>query len=149
MLLVLGRSDLFLKLEIFKKAIAVIPIVLGIVIGIYWMLISSVFVGVIHYYINSYYSGKLLNYPFFSQVKDIMPAFVISFIGASIAFLICIVFQVCVYSGFIFWNNLFILLISCATGAFVSFMLFKHTNNPEFKEIRNIIIRLVGKFRKR
>jgi hypothetical protein len=75
MLQIQGRSDLFLYLEIIKKAIAVIPVLLGIFIDIYWMLWGSVVVGLISYYINSYYSGKLINYGVKEQIKDILPSF--------------------------------------------------------------------------
>ena len=45
MLQVQGRSDLFLRLEIIKKCIAVIPLCLGIFVGIYWMLWGSLCAG--------------------------------------------------------------------------------------------------------
>lgn len=44
MLQVKGRSDLFLKLEIIKKVIAILPISLGVFYGIEVMLLGSVFV---------------------------------------------------------------------------------------------------------
>lgn len=71
MLQVQGRSDVFLFIEILKKIVSVIPICMGIFIGIYWMLISSIFAGIINYFINSYYTGKLLGYTSWMQIKDI------------------------------------------------------------------------------
>ena len=62
MLQVQGRSDLFLKLEIVKKIIAVGPLLLGIFVGIYWMLIGSVLTGFFAYYLNARYSGPFLKY---------------------------------------------------------------------------------------
>ena len=53
MLQVQGRSDLFLKLEIIKKIVAVGPLLLGIFVGIYWMLIGSVMTGFFAYYLNA------------------------------------------------------------------------------------------------
>ena len=64
MLQVQGRSDLFLKLEIIKKIIAIGPLILGIFISIEWMLISNIFIGVFSYYLNALYSGILVNYSF-------------------------------------------------------------------------------------
>ena len=148
MLLVLGRSDLFLKLEIYKKTIAVIPIVLGIFIGIYWMLVSSVIVGVIHYYINAYYSGKLLGYTFINQVKDIMPSFLISLAGAGVAFFCYHIVQDFIYSGYDFWVNLIILLTLSSLGLFISLFLFTRTHNPEFCELRGIAINTFGKLKR-
>ena len=76
-----GRSDLFLKLEIIKKIIAVGPIVVGIVYGIEYMLWGGVLTSFIAYFLNSYYSANLINYPTSEQIKDILPTFLISFSG--------------------------------------------------------------------
>lgn len=86
MLQVQGRSDLFLKLEIIKKAVYVIPIVLGIYCGIYTMLIANVFCGLFSYYLNAYYSGPFLDYSIMEQVKDIMPSFSISISMGAVVF---------------------------------------------------------------
>lgn len=75
MLMVSGRSDLFLKLEIVKKIIAVVPLLLGIYIGIMWMLAGSIVAGMISFVLNSMYSGKLVGYSCFAQIKDIAPTF--------------------------------------------------------------------------
>lgn len=77
-----GRSDLFLKLEIIKKIIAVGPIVVGIFYGIEYMLCGSVVTSFIAYLLNGYYSADLINYPTKEQLKDIFPTFAISMIIA-------------------------------------------------------------------
>ena len=78
MLQVQGRSDLFLKLEIIKKFIAVGPLLLGIFVDIYWMLIGSVITGWISFYLNAYYSGPYLNYSIWAQIKDITPSILLA-----------------------------------------------------------------------
>ena len=77
-----GRSDLFLKLEIIKKIIAVGPIVMGIIYGIECMLWGGVLISFIAYFLNSYYSANLINYPTSEQIKDILPTFLTSFVVA-------------------------------------------------------------------
>lgn len=62
MLQVQGRSDLFLKLEIIKKIINLGPILLGIFIDIYLMVLGSLVTSCICYYLNAYYSGPFFNY---------------------------------------------------------------------------------------
>lgn len=135
---VFGRSDLFLKLEIYKKAIAIIPIILGISMGIYWMLLGSVVVSFISYYINAYYSGPLLNYSISAQIKDISPSFLIALTGAGMTYIMQLLTQHFIYSGFGFWPNITILVVITSCGAFISFSLFKLTHNPEFGEITEI-----------
>ena len=73
-----GRSDLFLRLEIIKKVIGIAPIALGIFYGIEYMLCGSVVTSVIAYFLNSYYSAELIHYPTWAQVRDILPALLVS-----------------------------------------------------------------------
>ena len=77
-----GRSDLFLNLEIIKKIIAVGPIVVGVFWGIEYMLWGSVLTSFISFFLNSYYSADLINYPTWQQIKDILPALLVSGITA-------------------------------------------------------------------
>lgn len=82
MLQVQGRSDLYLKLEIIKKIIAVGPLLLGIFVNIHLMLAGSVITGFISYFLNAYYSGTFLNYSIREQLKDIFPSFLIALVMA-------------------------------------------------------------------
>lgn len=83
-----GRSDLFLKLEIIKKIIAVGPLLLGIFINIRWMLWAGVVTGFISYYLNAYYSGKDFEYGILDQLKDIFPSFSVAAVMAFIVYLV-------------------------------------------------------------
>lgn len=78
MLQVKGRSDLFLKLEIIKKVLAIPVIVIGIFVGIKAMIIGMIVNTVLAYYLNSYWSGKLIGYSIREQIMDILPSFVMA-----------------------------------------------------------------------
>ena len=78
MLQVQGRSDLFLKLEIIKKLLAIPTIVIGVLFGIKIMIAGMMVNSILAYYLNSYWSGKFINYPMREQIADIMPAFLLS-----------------------------------------------------------------------
>lgn len=82
MLQIQGRSDIFLELEIIKKIIAIVPILLGALVSIYWMLWGVVVTGFIAFFLNSYYTGKKLNYSSWMQLKDISPSLAVSFVVA-------------------------------------------------------------------
>jgi O-antigen/teichoic acid export membrane protein len=73
-----GRSYLFLRLEIIKKIIAIPTIILGILFGIKVMIFGMFITSVFAYYLNSYYSGKLIGYSIFEQIKDILPSFILA-----------------------------------------------------------------------
>lgn len=76
----LGRSDVFLKLEILKKILTVINLVITIPLGISAMAIGQVIQGVISTFINAYPNKKLMNYSYLEQIKDLFPSFGISII---------------------------------------------------------------------
>lgn len=87
MMALLGRSDLCLKVELYKKSIQILPIVIGVLIGIYWMLFTSVITSVIVYLLNSKYSGKLIGYSTKEQIIDIAPSITISLLIAFVVYI--------------------------------------------------------------
>lgn len=76
----LGRSDIFLKLEITKKIIGLIILCVSIFYGVYAIAIGMLIYGIISMFINAYPNFKLLNYSYYEQWKDIMPSLIISLI---------------------------------------------------------------------
>ncbi|UGU14371.1 lipopolysaccharide biosynthesis protein [Sinomicrobium kalidii] len=81
-----GRSDLFLKLEIIKKAIVIVGLIIIIPFGIYPLLIFQAVSTILMYVFNSYYSGKFIQYPTLNQLKDIMPILLLNAIVGVIVF---------------------------------------------------------------
>jgi teichuronic acid exporter len=111
MLNVKGRSDLFLKLEIVKKIMAIPTIIIGVIWGIKIMIAGIIVNTLIGYYLNSYWSGKLIGYSFKQQIFDILPSFLLALAVSGI-----------VYS-FTFWMNLSsgsLLLIQLLAGALLT-----------------------------
>ncbi len=83
-----GRSDLFLKLEIVKRIVVVIGLIITVPIGIYALLIFQAVNSVLMYFVNAHFSGKFIGYPIPEQLKDIMPIFLLSiFVGGGVYFL--------------------------------------------------------------
>ena len=68
-----GRSDLILKLESVKKGICVVGILAAIPFGIYGLLYFQLLFNFVGYYINSFYSGKMIGYSIPEQVADAAP----------------------------------------------------------------------------
>lgn len=137
MLQVEGRSDLFLRLEIIKKCIAVVPLCLGIFIGIYWMLWGSLLGGLFGFYINSYYSGKFLNYSSNAQIMDILPSLLLSAICASAVYVITYI-PVNIYA---------ILLLQLIAGFVSVITLSELFKLEEYKEIKKIVQSAITKVR--
>ncbi len=93
-----GRSDLFLKLEFLKKALSILGIISVIPFGIYGLLYFQLFFNVITFYINSIYSGELINYPVKEQLTDILPEITLS----AVTGLICYFFDAFLFQAFHF-----------------------------------------------
>lgn len=69
----MGRSDLFLKLEIAKKIVGIVVLVSTMWFGVMTMAYSLLFTSVISQIINTWPNKKLLNYGYLEQIKDILP----------------------------------------------------------------------------
>lgn len=82
----LGRSDIFLKLEIVKKVVGLSVLAVTIPIGIYAMALGMVVTGIIATLINSYPNKLLLDYSFTEQWKDLMPALILSLIMCGVTY---------------------------------------------------------------
>jgi O-antigen/teichoic acid export membrane protein len=83
-----GRADLFLRLEIIKKALVVVAILVTYRWGISAIIIGSIVVSFMAFYLNAYYTGIHLGYSFKDQVKDVAPPFTVAMImGACVHFL--------------------------------------------------------------
>lgn len=137
MLKVQGRSDLFLKLEILKKIVGIGPICLGIFVDIYWMVAGSVVSGIIAFFLNSYYSGKMIGYSSWMQIKDVGPSYGVSFlIALSVYFL--------KYLPLSFWV---ILPIQIIVGATVFFVVCETTKMEEYLEVKGIVVSMLRKFK--
>ena len=129
MLQVQGRSDLFLGLEVIKKVIALAPLFIGAFVGIIPMLWTNIAVGIIAFFLNSYYSGRLIGYSSWMQLRDIAPSYAnATFIALSVYFL-----------KWLPMSNWVVLPLQIVVGAAVSFIVCKVFQPSEYKEIREIL----------
>ncbi|WP_272582102.1 MULTISPECIES: lipopolysaccharide biosynthesis protein [unclassified Providencia] len=83
-----GRSDLFLKLEVIKKVIITIILIITIPYGINAICIGIVIQSYIALFINTYYNGKIGNLSGIIQLKALLPIWLIAIAACSIAWLI-------------------------------------------------------------
>lgn len=77
---VMGRSDLFFKLELIKKAFITIGILTAIPFGIYGLLYFQIISSFFSYFVNSWYSGRMIAYGMKEQIKDILPIILLALI---------------------------------------------------------------------
>lgn len=76
----LGRSDLYLKLEIAKFTIGLLILLTGLQFGIYALALGMVLNEIIGTILGGVVISKLLNYPFWQQWKDVIPNIFLSIV---------------------------------------------------------------------
>lgn len=74
----IGRSDIFLKLEIIKKILGILILIISIPFGINVMVIGKAVQSFICSIINAFPNRKLLGYSFTEQWKDLIPSLLLS-----------------------------------------------------------------------
>lgn len=80
LLMIKGRSDLFLKLEIIKKIVGICILCVSVPLGIVAMCYFGIISSIISLIINTYYTGKLIHVGFFKQMRDIAPTLLLSMV---------------------------------------------------------------------
>lgn len=138
MLQVLGRSDVFLGLEVIKKTIGIFPLSICIFYGILPMLYTSILITIIAYFLNSYYSGKLLGYTSWMQIKDVAPSYAIAVIVVLSVFFLK-------YLPFSYW---IILPVQIILGCIVAIYACKRFKLDEYTELKIMLESYVKKYRK-
>lgn len=105
----MGRSDLFLKLEVVKKIVGLVVLLTTMRFGVMAMAYSLLFTSVAGQIINSWPNKKLMNYSYLEQIKDILPGILLSiFMGVCVSAI-----QFCNF------NDLVTLCIQVAVGAVI------------------------------
>lgn len=103
----MGRSDLFLKLEILKKIVGLAALLITMRLGVLIMAYSLLVTSVLSQIINSWPNRKLLNYRYLDQLKDILPGI-----------LLAVFMGICIYPiSFLGLHDLLTLCIQVIAGA--------------------------------
>lgn len=136
----LGRSDLFLKLEIIKKVVGITAILITFKISVMAMAYSLLVTSVLSQIINSWPNKKLMNYSYIEQLKDILPGILLAaFMGG------------CVYCvNFLHLNNWLTLIIQVPLGAIIYIGLSALLKLESFTYVLNMVKpALLNNFRKK
>ena len=139
MLQIQDRTDIYLYLEIIKKVIAIGPICLGIFVDIYWMLMGTIITGLIAFFLNTYYTGKKLNYTSWMQLKDIAPSYGVA---ALIAFSVYFI----KYLPLSYWV---ILPIQIIVGIAVFLLVCEKTQLAEYVEVKGMATQYLSKLKRK
>ena len=134
-IMISGKSNLLLKLEIIKKTITIPFIIVGIYLGVEVLLIGAIIISFISYFLNSFYSSKLISYTSKDQLRDILPFFVVSSIVSLFVW------------GFTFfeWNHWLTIILQVVIGTGLTIGAYEIMKQENYLEIKGIILRAVRK----
>ena len=104
-----GRSDIFLKLEIIKKAIGIVSILVSIPFGVRAIAIAYMATAPLSAFVNAMPNKKLLGYKYREQLQDMLPSMTLSLIMGICVFLV----------GQLQINTIATLLLQIITGIIV------------------------------
>lgn len=127
-----GRSDLFLRLEIIKKILSTVAIIITILLdlGVASFIIATIITSHLGLIINTFYSGKELGYGIIEQVGDMLPSYIISFIMGAI---------VLIFGSIINLHSTVIILLQIFLGVCIYIILSKLFKLKEFNEFLNLV----------
>ncbi len=111
----MGRSDLYLKLEIIKQTIGILVLFATLKISLLAIAVARVLFGFTATFINAYPNKKLLNYSYFEQIRDIFPAASLSLVMALAVY----------FLGFLSLPVILVLLIQMLSGLLIYAFLSK------------------------
>jgi O-antigen/teichoic acid export membrane protein len=124
----MGRSDLFLKIDLSKVPMVLIALVVTVPYGINVVVIGNFITTFIAFFFNAYYPGKLLNFGATKQIKEMKSIFFAT-IGMGILVYLTIQF---------FETDLLKLIIGGIVGIISYFSIALLMKIPETKELKEI-----------
>lgn len=127
----IGKSETFLVLEIIKKLLELISLLLVMKISVMAIAINMAVLTTLFTFINAYPNIKYLDYSFKEQMNDMLPSLLLSTIMAILVYGIGLILPI---------SDLGVLIIQVLFGiAFYSTLSYL-TNNPEFKYLYELIV---------
>lgn len=130
LLYVKGRTDLVLKLELIKKPIAFILLIAAVPLGIKAICASVALYSFIAFTFNCYYTGKILDYGFWKQIREILPILGYSTLMGLIIWL----------STFVIGNDLLKLIVGIPLGAISYYTIARLCHDHTLESLRQMAI---------
>ena len=127
----LGRSDIYLKLEVIKKIIGISSLIAVVILfdSAIAIALTGVFTSFTSCFINAYPNRKLVRYTYLEQAKDLLPSIIISVIMALLVETV----------NFVRFGNITKLIIQVILGVVVYLLLSVLTRNSAFGQLINVL----------
>lgn len=132
-----GRSDLFLRLEVVKKIFITIGITISFFWGIYALIIFQVISSAFAFWVNTWYSGKMIGYSGWQQVKDIFPTILMS-LGLGLGLWLLSVYVFVDWHKLSYWASI---LITAGIYLPAYFMISYFTKSVALADFKTLILK--------
>ncbi len=129
-----GKSNIFLKLEIIKKVLG-ITVILITLKSLKWLLIGQIIVSFLSLFINMFPNKKLFNYTIGNQFIDMLPSFILSVCMGIVVYLI----------GFIKISMFLLLIIQILSGILIYVLLSILFKVECFIYLKNVLFSIYKK----
>ena len=129
LLMVKGRSDLFLRLEVIKKLIGIGVLCATIPFGLIPMTIGSIVISVLCLVVNTHYTGQLIQMGFLQQMRDLFPSLLYSLSMGEIVW----------FATTIFTAPTLQLAVGCLTGVTYYLLVATVTRSADLRELISFI----------
>jgi O-antigen/teichoic acid export membrane protein len=127
-----GRSDLFLRLDIYKVLLSLSSAAMTIHWGILALIWGQIACSVIAYFLNSYYTKRLINYSIWDQLQDLSP-----YLAASALMGVAVM----AIGFFLPFGNLGQLCVRTVSGAAIYFLICRGLRVSALAELKSLAVR--------
>ncbi|MEH6679316.1 MAG: lipopolysaccharide biosynthesis protein [Sediminicola sp.] len=134
LLYVIGRTDLALRQQYVKIAVRVALLLAALPFGIVYIALAELLSTTVHFFINTHYPGKMMNYGAMKQIKDISPILMAGALMTIISYLMIQYLPI---------SDLSKLLTVPIIGGMVYFIAIKLLKIPEYAILTNKIKTLI------
>ena len=135
LLYVKGRSDIILKIDIQKKLLGFLIVIIMVPLGLYWICFGTILYAIFAFIINCHQTKKILDFGFLSQVKSIIPALTYSAIIGGVVYFVSMFFS----------SSFLQIIIGGVLGMALYILLTSIVKDPSFNELLNIVKKQYGK----
>lgn len=127
----IGRSDLFLKLEIIKKMLLVLILIITVPFGVMAMLYGELLLSFVALVINTYFTQRLIGYPLYRQIVAVRGTIgAVLMMGIVVGLMRRLAWQ----------DDLVQLGAQAFAGATVYLAVAHLSRNPAYLELQNLVI---------
>ncbi|MCB2195269.1 MAG: lipopolysaccharide biosynthesis protein [Bacteroidetes bacterium] len=123
-----GRSDIYLKIEIIKRVLVALSLVITIPIGINAVVIGQLIISLSSMFINLYFTNKLIRFGILDLIKNLLPILLLS-----------IIMGIVVHFSILFLTSLYLkLFIGISVGIVVYLSIAWISNLGDIREVKYI-----------